>query len=152
MKPLGLRLNLSILFLVSGLQSAAIQAADPPFVFRDVAKETELRAPLAGMMAHAAAWGDVNGDGLLDLFIGTFADRPAEDYIAGGAKGPVPNQLFINRNGRFLPSEQESIAWLGRASGSVLADLDNDGLPDLYVANNGRLGKKNLLYHNEGNG
>ena len=152
MKPLGLRLYLSIVLLVSGLHSAAIQAADPPFVFRDVAKETGLRAPSAGMMAHAAAWGDVNGDGLLDLFIGTFADRPAEDYIAGGAKGPVPNQLFINRNGRFLPSEQESIAWLGRASGSVLADLDNDGLPDLYVANNGRLGKKNLLYHNEGEG
>ena len=78
--------------------------------------------------------------------------RPAGDYIAGGATGPVPNQLLINRNGRFQRSRQESIAWLGRASGSVLVDLDNDGLPDLYVANNGRLGNKNLLYHNEGAG
>lgn len=34
----------------------------------------------------------------------------------------------------------------------MLVDLDNDGLPDLYVANNGRLGNKNLLYHNEGAG
>ncbi|MCH7726671.1 MAG: hypothetical protein IH991_09360, partial [Planctomycetes bacterium] len=66
MKPLGLRLYLSIVLLVSGLHSAAIQAADPPFVFRDVAKETGLREPLAGIMAHAAAWGDVNGDGGVD--------------------------------------------------------------------------------------
>ncbi|MCZ6699996.1 MAG: VCBS repeat-containing protein [Planctomycetota bacterium] len=127
-------------------------AADVPFVFRVVANDAGLREPLKGAMAHAAAWGDVNGDGWLDLFVGTFADRPAANYIAGGASGPVPNRLLINRNGRFELSDQPGIAWLGRASGSVLADLDNDGLPELYVANNGRLGNRNLLYHNRGNG
>jgi hypothetical protein len=94
----------------------------------------------------------VDGDGWIDLFVGTFADRPAENYRAGGAAGPVPNQLLFNRKGRFQPSTQKSLAHLGRASGSVFADFDNDGRLDLYVANNGRLGKENLLYRNLGGG
>lgn len=108
---------LSLLLLAVVLHAAPVLAADPPFVFRDVA-----------------------------------SDRPTATYVAGGAEGPVPNRLLINRNGRFTRSEQPAIAWLGRASGVVLADLDNDGLADLYVGNNGKLGKENLLYHNRGDG
>ena len=40
---------------------------------------------LVGMKAHAIAAGDVNGDGWIDVFVGTFADRPAADYAFGGA-------------------------------------------------------------------
>ena len=144
--------SLLLTFQLAIFLPAAPLAADAPFVFRDVAAETGLGEPLRGAMTHAAAWGDVDGDGQLDLFVGTYADRPAGNYIAGGASGPVPNRLLINRNGRFTLSQQEAIAWLGRASGAVLADLDNDGMADLYVANNGRLGNRNLLYHNRGAG
>jgi hypothetical protein len=134
------------------LHTTTVFAADSPFVFRDVASGVGLHEPLKGAIAHAAAWGDVNDDGWIDLFVGTYTDRPMASYIAGGADGPVPNRLLINRNGRFTLSEQDAIAWFGRASGSVLADLDNDGLADLYVGNNGKLGKENLLYHNRGDG
>ncbi|MEX2185704.1 MAG: VCBS repeat-containing protein [Pirellulales bacterium] len=127
-------------------------AADPPFVFSDVAAAAGLHEPLRGMMGHAAAWGDVDGDGWIDLFVGTFADRPADEYRAGGADGPVANQLLMNRKGKFQRSNQQALAWLGRASGSVFADFDNDGRLDLYVANNGRLGSDNLLYRNRGDG
>lgn len=129
-----------------------------PFVFRDVTREAGLIEPLKGMMGHGAAWGDVDGDGQIDLFVGTFADRPAKAYEEGGAKGPVPNALLLGRKGKFEASKEESIAKFGRVSGVALADLDNDGLPDLYVTNNGGKGKEkatpagNLLYHNRGKG
>lgn len=123
-----------------------------PFAFRDVAAETGVADALRGMMGHAAAWGDVDGDGRLDLFVGTFADRPVAEYVAGGADGPVPNRLLVQRNGRFTLSDEDTIGWLGRASGAVLADLDGDGRPDLYVSNNGRLGHQNRLYRNRGGG
>ncbi len=131
---------------------AGALAAEAPLVFRDVAPQTGIVDGLRGMMGHAAAWGDVNGDGQLDLFVGTFADRPIADYLAGGADGPVPNRLLLQKDGKFARSDQPALAWRGRASGVVLADLDNDGWPDLYVSNNGRLGHQNLLYHNKGNG
>ena len=136
----------------SCLTAAEEKPVATPFVFRDVAAEVGLTESLRGMMGHAAAWGDVDGDGFLDLFVGTFADRPPALYQKGGAKGPVPNMLFLQRRGKFELSPQKAIAWHGRASGAVFADLDNDGLPELYVTNNGHLGKGNLLYHNKGSG
>ncbi|MHC4178793.1 MAG: FG-GAP repeat domain-containing protein, partial [Planctomycetota bacterium] len=151
-RPERSRLLLIGIHVAIFLPATAVLAADAPYVFRDVAAEAGLPEPLKGAMAHAAAWGDLNGDGWIDLFVGTYADRPAANYIAGGASGPVPNRLLINRRGRFTLSDQKAIPRMGRASGSVLADLDNDGLADLYVANNGRLGKENLLYHNRGAG
>lgn len=138
--------------LILVLCGSALTAAESPLVFRDVAEETGLTKALRGMIGHTGAWGDVNGDGKLDLFVGTYADRPKEEYVAGGARGPVPNRLLIQRDGKFVLSEEKAMHWLGRASGAVLADLDNDGWSDLYVSNNGRLGNENLLYHNLGKG
>ncbi len=123
-----------------------------PLAFRDVWGEVEPTRHQRGMMGHAAAWGDVDGDGWVDLFVGTFADRPVDHYRAGGAAGPVPNHLFMNRSGRFVVARSPALEWHGRASGVVVADLDNDGDADLYVSNNGRLGKENRLYRNRGDG
>ena len=72
---------------------ASSNAAEGPFVFRDVASELGIAQAARGMMAHAAAWGDVDRDGKPDLWIGSFADRPDELYKAGGADGPVPPTL-----------------------------------------------------------
>ncbi len=129
--------------------SMTASASEGPFVFRDVAAEMGISDATRGMMAHAAAWGDVDHDGHVDLWVGSFADRKVEVYQAGGADGPVPNMLLLQRQGRFVPVDSKAIAWKGRATGCVMADFDNDGWADLYVSNNGRLGKENLLYHNK---
>lgn len=103
--------------------------------FEDVTERAGLIEPLKGIMGHGGAFGDVDGDGDLDLYVGGFADRPYEAYAP--ASGPVGNVLLRNAGGgRFEKWAQEPVEMHARTSGAVFADLDNDGDPELYVANN----------------
>ena len=73
------------------------------------------------------AAGDVNGDGLDDLFVG------------GGNR--QPGSLFLQqKDGRFLASTQ-SQPWQADSAfddwGALLTDLNGDGRPDLYVSSGG---------------
>ncbi|MFC4096077.1 VCBS repeat-containing protein [Euzebyella saccharophila] len=70
--------------------------------------------------------GDVNGDGLLDIYCSV-----------GGKFGPKDNQLFIN-NGDGTFSEKASeygLNDIGNSVQSTFFDYDKDGDLDLYVAN-----------------
>lgn len=55
-------------------------APGAPFRFHDVTVETGLEKYVRGALNHAVAWGDVEGDGRLDLFLGNFADRPNQPW------------------------------------------------------------------------
>ncbi len=106
----------------SAQERAGHGGSEPAFVFRDTGTETGLLPLVAGIHGHGAAWGDLDGDGWLDLYVGTFH-----------SEGP-PNLLLLNRQGRFVLDDQESVRISTRATGIVFADLDNDGDLDLYVA------------------
>src|SRR6478735_1322116 len=94
-------------------------AEDAAIRWKDITEQSGLIAPLAGIMGHGGAIGDYDGDGLLDLFIGGFCDRPNAEYAP--AQGPVPARLMRNLgNGKFeVTGQAEHFA---RTSGAVFAD------------------------------
>lgn len=122
----------------------AIATAEPPFRFRDVAPATGVRKLAANMNAHAAAWGDADGDGLPDLYVGAFHKT-----------GTEPNVLLLQREGRFVAADQPALAVSARSSGAIFVDLDNDGDQDLYVSNlgggkEGHQATDSKLFRNDG--
>lgn len=108
------------------------------------------------------AWVDVNNDGLLDLFVVNYVswditkephckNDGRSDYCHPRFYQPVPSQLFLNKgDGSFEDiSAQAGIrAHPGKGMGVGIADYDDDGQPDIFIAND-KL--PNSLFHNMGN-
>ncbi len=119
---LGFAAALSLAAVVVAGPAAADAPRAYPFAFKDVGDETGVAAHLAGIRGHGAAWGDADGDGWLDLYVGTFA------------AGAGPNRFLRNEKGKFRRDDQPALAVPARTTGVVFADLDNDGDLDLYSA------------------
>jgi enediyne biosynthesis protein E4 len=124
-----------------------------PIEFSDITSQVGLVEPLTGIYGHAAAFGDPNGDGFADLVVGTFADRPIEEYQQRGADGPNPDRLLLSR-----PDLELVDGWsteLARTSGAVFADFDGDGDDDLLLirhAGHDDLLIPSRLFENTGSG
>jgi hypothetical protein len=89
---------------------------------------------------------DYDGDGLLDLFFTNGARQP--DLVKPDAGWW--NRLYRNRGGGVFEdvTAKAGLRGEGFAMGAAVADYDNDGHPDLFVAGV----KHNALYRNRGDG
>ena len=104
-------------------------ASQAPLIsFVDVTGPAGISSTHAGASCMGQAWGDVNRDGWLDLYL---------------TDSNGPNRLYINQgDGTFIISPHVSPS--NRSCGAVFGDIDNDGWIDLYVTNHG----PNILYRN----
>jgi hypothetical protein len=135
--------------------------------FTDVTREAAVEG---GNWSTGCAWGDYDHDGRLDLYVARYVDFNRANIPTPGANsyclyrgvpvacGPLglpglPDLLYHNEGGgKFREVSRETgVVDSDKAYGFsvVWCDFDNDGLPDIYVANDSM---PNYLWHNEGNG
>jgi hypothetical protein len=111
-----------------------------------------------------AVWFDYDNDGKLDLFVSSFVfyDKSQNLYCTDESKRryycvprffkPQPSHLFRNKgDGTFADVSKESgiSDSPGKSFGAVATDVNNDGLIDLFVANDTM---PNFLFINRGAG
>jgi enediyne biosynthesis protein E4 len=130
--------------------------------FTDVTEKAGVAAP---GWSSSAVWFDYDNDGQLDLFVCQFVEfskqnnkdcRVGEDakrgYCIPHIYRPTASWLFLNNgDGTFTDVSKSSgiAAHLGKAWGVVATDINNDGLLDLFVANDT---VANFLFANRGKG
>ena len=90
---------------------------------------------------QTAVWEDFDLDGWLDLFIGN------ESIPEAGSAFNFPSELYHNqKDGTFKEvSKEAGLVINSFVKGSIGGDINNDGLPDLYISS---LNHLNLLYLN----
>jgi hypothetical protein len=130
--------------------------------FTDITSRAGVGSPL---WSAACAFADIDLDGDLDLFVVNYVELdPGRSPFCGNARtrtrfychplnySPLPNTLYLNDGrGVFTDVTERSgiAAFRGNGLGVVIADYDDDGLPDVFVANDSM---PNFLFHNAGDG
>ena len=130
--------------------------------FTDVTKKAGLETP---GFTTSAVWFDYDNDGKLDLFVCSFVSYgPGEHLSCGDNKlgkhyyciprffKPTASFLYHNNgDGTFTAAREgtDIARSLGKGLGVVATDINNDGLMDLFVANDT---VQNFLYLNRGRG
>ncbi len=116
--------------------------------FEDVTEGSGLLG--ASRRNQTGSWGDLDGDGDLDLFVGNYGDALEADPDVE----IDPSELYLNRgDGTF----EDVTLWLtdevhdGYNFMSAIQDIDDDGQQDLWVANDfSLLHEANQLYLGQG--
>jgi enediyne biosynthesis protein E4 len=132
--------------------------------FSNVTREAGLADKPSFLLSVCAAWFDYDNDSRLDLVVSQYTywdpltDPPClrnektEVYCSPRTVKPVPHSLYHNEgNGRFrnVTAEAGFAGSLGKGMGIGIADFNQDGLLDIFVANDT---EPNFLYVNKGKG
>jgi hypothetical protein len=148
--------------LVTAYGRCTLYHNDGNGTFTDVTAKAGVATP---GWTTSAVWFDYDNDGRLDLFLCSFVEFSAKSKVFCGDNKlgkrfyciprvfkPTPSVLYHNNgDGTFTKvSEGTDIhRALGKALGVVATDINNDGLMDLFVANDT---VQNFLFMNRGNG
>jgi len=114
--------------------------------FEDVTLAAQVGAEEWGT---SAAWFDADGDGQLDLYVANYLHLPLSDnrvceynqkrgYCGPGQFPAARDRLYLNQgNGSFVESAEERglLDPDGKGLGVLVADFDDDLLPEIMVAN-----------------
>jgi hypothetical protein len=131
--------------------------------FTDVTAASGIGGKPADTLSIAAAWFDYDNDGLLDLIVSNYTlwtpktdarcMMSDKDYYCDPRRYPsVPHRLYHNLgNGRFedVTAKSGFAAAPGKGMGVSIADFNDDGWMDVFIANDT---EPNSLFINRKNG
>ena len=131
--------------------------------FTDVTDRSGLGLKPPKTLSVQAAWFDYDNDGLLDLVLSNYTlwtpqedrrctVRDVESYCHPQMYPPVPHRLYHNLgNGKFEDVTDRSGFGKspGKGMGIGIADFNNDGWMDVFIANDT---ERNFLFLNQGDG
>jgi hypothetical protein len=152
--------------LVLGVRENVLYRNRGDGTFEDVTAKAGLKKPdpdYGTLWAVAAAFFDYDNDGRLDLFVSNYCiwdpkteplcgPKGMNDYCHPNNYKGLPNSLYRNNgDGTFTDVSVKSgiRKVIGKGMGIGLADFDDDGFSDLFVANDT---EPNFLFHNRGDG
>jgi hypothetical protein len=147
---------------VTGINRNILYHSNGNGTFTDVTEHAGVAGKLADgkkALSVSSAWIDYDNDGRLDLFVTDYLDWTPEHSKVCGAVGKrlscppslyegEPDILYHNNgDGTFTDvSAQTGIAGqVGKGMGLAIADYDNDGWTDIFVANDNQ---RNFLFKN----
>jgi hypothetical protein len=131
--------------------------------FTDVTAASGIGDKPENTLSVAAAWFDYDNDGLLDLIVSDYTfwspqtdfrcSMDSKDYYCDPRRYPsVPPRLYHNLgHGKFEDVTEKSglAATPGKGMGIAVADFNDDGLMDVFIANDT---EPNSLFINQGKG
>lgn len=143
-------------FLLTGFRGLVLYRNNGDGTFAD---ETPVELSQSASWSTGAAWGDLNSDGNLDLYLVNYVNWSFEnnpkcyrndevDVCAPGQFTELSDRFFVsNADGTFaIRTDNVGLVDGGKGLGVLAADFDVDGDIDFYVANDTTA---NFLYINE---